>query len=256
LPLSPGRARFYLETFYKAGISEIEKYHFSHLPRISTTSKVKLLFSNDVKAQIDGYDSTCAFERFIPSAFNDWHHLARAQYLEATTLLSGYLLSSQGDRVTAAHSVEGRFPFLDYRVVELGARIPPWHKILGLKEKIVLKKAMKAELPSEITERVKQPYMAPDSNSFVQPDSPDYVEEMLSDASLRKAGVFDPVNAAKMKEKCTRLSHAHMSFKDNMSFIGILSTQLLVDLYIENFQPAPGAGKGSFKIWHDYSDNN
>jgi asparagine synthase (glutamine-hydrolysing) len=252
LPLSPGRAKFYLETFYKAGLSESEKYHFSHLPRISTTSKIKLLFSDDVKAQIDGYDSTCAFERFIPSAFNDWHHLARAQYLEATTLLSGYLLSSQGDRVTAAHSVEGRFPFLDYRVVELGARIPPWHKILGLKEKIVLKKAMKGELPSEITDRVKQPYMAPDSNSFVQPDSPGYVEEMLSEASLRRAGV----NAARMKEKCTRLSHAHLSFKDNMSFIGILSTQLLVDLYIENFQPAPGAGKESFKIWHDYSDNN
>ncbi len=149
--------------------------------------------------------------------------------------------------------MEGRFPFLDYRVVELGTRIPPWHKILGLKEKLVLKRAMRDELPPEITARVKQPYMAPDSNSFVQPDSPAYVEEMLSERKIGEYGIFHPEYVGRMKEKCQRLSHAHMSFKDNMSFIGILSTQLLVDQYIGHFKPALPLGRESFKVWQDHS---
>ncbi len=167
--------------------------------------------------------------------------------------MSGYLLSSQGDRVTAGHSVEGRFPFLDHRVVEFAANIPPWHKILGLKEKFVLKTAMKKELPKEITGRVKQPYMAPDSNSFFQPDSPEYISEILSKSNLQKAGVFNPSFVEKLKEKCSRLSHAHLSFKDNMSFIGILSTQLLINQYIDNFKPAEPMKRESFKVWQDES---
>jgi asparagine synthase (glutamine-hydrolysing) len=143
---------------------------------------------------------------------------------------------------------------LDYRVVELGTRIPPWHKILGLKEKVVLKKAMKDELPPEITARVKQPYMAPDSNSFVQPDSPAYIEEMLSERAILRAGIFNPDSVTKMKEKCKRLSHAHLSFKDNMSFIGILSTQVLFEQYITDFKPADSIGREAFKIWHDEAD--
>jgi asparagine synthase (glutamine-hydrolysing) len=253
LPLSASKARFYLETFYKAGLSEIDKYYFSHIPRINTTSKIKDYFVPELKHELGSFDSLKSFEPYIPENFSRWHVLARAQYLEARSLLSGYLLSSQGDRVTAGHSVEGRFPFLDNRVVELGTRIPPWHKILGLKEKLVLKKAMKKELPSEITARVKQPYMAPDSNSFVQPDSPTYVDEMLSESMLKRFGVFEPGYVAKLHEKCLSLSHAHLSFKDNMSFIGILSTQLLIDQYIDHFTPTESLRQASFKVWQDHS---
>ncbi len=253
LPLSAARARFYLETFYKAGLSETDKFYFSHIPRINTTTKVKDYFTEDVKTQIGDYDSVESYARYIPEDFFKWHHLSRAQFLEASSLLSGYLLSSQGDRVSAANSVEGRFPFLDHRIVEFGASIPPWHKILGLKEKLVLKKAMREELPPEITERVKQPYMAPDSNSFFQPDSPSYIDEMLSETSLEKAGIFNPAFVARLKAKCARLYHAHLSFKDNMSFIGIMSTQLLIDRFIDNFPVAEDLDRASFKVWHDSS---
>ncbi len=256
LPLSASRAKYYLETFYKAGLAETDKYYFSHIPRINTTTKIKDYFADSVREAVRSYESICAFEKHIPDNFYRWHHLARAQYLEATSLLSGYLLSSQGDRVTAGNAVEGRFPFLDHRVVELGTRIPPAHKILGLREKLVLKKAMREELPREITARVKQPYMAPDSNSFVQPDSPAYIAESLSEATIARAGIFNPASVAMLREKCAKLFHAHLSFKDNMSFIGILSTQLLIDQYIDHFQPAEGLGREAFKIWHDHSDRS
>lgn len=251
LPLSAARAKFYLETFYKAGLADIDKYYFSHIPRINTTVKIKEFFTPEASSQIGDYDSLSVFGRCLPGNFQSWHHLARAQYLEARSLLSGYLLSSQGDRVTAANSVEGRFPFLDHRVVEFGAKIPPWHKIFGLKEKFVLKKAMTKDLPREIIQRVKQPYMAPDSNSFFQKDSPEYIQEILSARALARTGVFNPDYVSRLKAKCGRLYHAHLSFKDNMSIIGIISTQLLIDRYIDNFKmPAP-VEKKDFKIWHD-----
>ena len=251
LPLSPGRARFYLETFYKKGLSQTDKYFFSHLPRINTTVKLKEYFTDDVKAQIGDHPSLEVFGRDLPDQFNQWHHLLRAQYVEAKSLLSGYLLSSQGDRVSAANSVEGRYPFLDHRVVELGSRIPPWYKIRGLNEKAVLKRAMKAELPSRIVNRVKQPYMAPDSNSFFCDNRPTYIEELLAEESLNRAGLFKPSAVSKLKVKCARLSHAHLSFKDNMSFIGILSAQLIVQRFVDQFEPPSPPVSDEYSVWHD-----
>jgi len=253
LPLPPAKAKFYLETFYKEGLSQIDQYYFSHIQRINTTSKVKSFFTREVKVQVGGHDSLTSFSHDLPGNFGRWHHLARAQYLEARSLLSGYLLSSQGDRVTAAHGVEGRYPFLDHRLVDFAATIPPSHKILGLKEKFVLKKAMAGELPREILQRVKQPYMAPDSNSFVQKDSPTYVREILSASALQQSGLFNPVMVAKLQEKCTKLFHAHLSFKDNMSFVGILSTQLLADQYILNFRSTRALTRDEYQTWHDES---
>jgi asparagine synthase (glutamine-hydrolysing) len=251
LPLSPGRARFYLETFYKKGLSQTDEYLFSHLPRINTTVKLKEYFTDDVKAQIGDHPSLEVFGRDLPDQFDRWHHLLRAQYLEAKSLLSGYLLSSQGDRVSAANSVEGRYPFLDHRVVEFGSRIPPWYKIRGLNEKAVLKRAMKAELPSRIVDRVKQPYMAPDSNSFFCDHRPAYIEELLAEESLSRTGLFKPSAVDKLKTKCGRLSHAHLSFKDNMSFIGILSAQLMVQRFVDQFEPPSPPMSDEYSVWHD-----
>jgi asparagine synthase (glutamine-hydrolysing) len=253
LPLSPGRAKFYLETFYKTGLSNTDLYYYSHIPRISTTTRVKGFFTQDVQNRIGSYDSLGVFGRNLPCGFPHWHILERAQFLEARSLLAGYLLSSQGDRVCAANSVEGRYPFLDHRVVEFAATIPPRLKILGLKEKFILKKAMTKELPQNILNRTKQPYMAPDSNCFFVPDSPEYIQERLSEDSVSQVGIFNPAMVTRLREKCAKLSHAHLSFKDNMSFIGILSTQILHQQYIENFRTPPPLERASFKVWRDYS---
>lgn len=254
LPLSAARARFYLETFYKAGLAETDAFHFSHIPRMNTTTKIKEFYTHEVHERLAGFDAVAGFGRDLPDTFNRWHHLSRAQYLEARSLLAGYLLSSQGDRVSAANSIEGRFPFLDHRVVEFAANIPPLLKIHGLNEKFLLKKAMTKELPPAILNRVKQPYMAPDSNSFVQPDSPEYIEDMLSEKTLAEVGVFTPSTVTHLREKCRKLSHAHLSFKDNMSFIGILSTQLLYHQYIKDFKAVETPGRDAFTVWEDAVD--
>ena len=254
LPLSPARARYYLETFYKEGLLLGDRYHYSHMQRINTTTRIKDFFTDRVKEEIGDYDGISVFGEELPDNFMRWHHLCRAQYLEAKSLLAGYLLSSQGDRVSAANSIEGRFPFLDHRVVEFASKIPPLYKIHGLNEKFLLKKAMRKELPEKILKRVKQPYMAPDSNSFVHEDSPSYIDEMLSERMIGEIGIFKPVPVQKLRNKCAKLSHAHLSFKDNMSFIGILSTQLLHHHYIDNFAMPEAIPKNGFKVWIDQSN--
>jgi asparagine synthase (glutamine-hydrolysing) len=202
---------------------------------------------------VQNHDAQAAFGRDLPPNFFRWHHLSRAQWLEARSLLAGYILSSQGDRVSAANAVEGRFPFLDHRVAEFAATVPPWHKILGLNEKFILKKAMAPELPKNILARVKQPYMAPDSNSFVQSDSPAYVRELLSEQAISHSGVFSPDAVTKLYGKCAKMSDKHLSFKDNMSFVAVLSTQLLCHHYLENFRPADPLPRTAFKVWLDQS---
>ncbi|RKX23997.1 MAG: asparagine synthase (glutamine-hydrolyzing) [Candidatus Zixiibacteriota bacterium] len=253
LPVTASRAAAYLKAFYGKGLNQTDKYYYSHMPRMATATMIKNFFSQEARERIGNYDATASFGHDLPESFHRWHHLARAQYVEARSLLAGYILSSQGDRVLAANSIEGRFPFLDHRVAEFAATIPPWHKILGLNEKFVLKKAMAPELPKEILARVKQPYMAPESNSFVQPDSPDYVRELLSEKALKKTGVFNPAAVDKLYKKCARLSDKHLSFKDNMSFVTILSTQLLAHQYVDDFSMPDTMNRNAFKVWRDDS---
>ncbi len=251
LPVSQADTGAYLGEFYKSGFAEIGKYYFSHIPRMNTTTKVKMFFSQDVKESLANASAIDAFGEHLPDNFDNWHHLSKAQYVEAKSLMAGYILSSQGDRMLTANSIEGRFPFLDHRFAEFCATIPPGHKIFGLNEKYLLKKAMEKELPKEITERVKQPYMAPDSNSFVQYDSPSYTQDILSEDSLSKAGLFNPKSVSRLVAKCTKMADKHLSFKDNMSFISILSTQLLHERFINNFEIPKSLDRSEIKTFVD-----
>ena len=92
--------------------------------------------------------ATATLTPSYPDAFDRWGPLQQAQYLETTILLSQYLLSSQGDRMAMAHSVEGRFPFLDHRVVEFANQLPPSLKLNGLTEKYLLKEVSREWLPA------------------------------------------------------------------------------------------------------------
>ena len=88
------------------------------------------------------YEPVTALLAGVNGRLSQWSPLAQAQYLEVATFMSPYLLSSQGDRMMAANSVEGRFPFLDHRVVEFCNRLLPRFKLRGLQEKLVLRRGL------------------------------------------------------------------------------------------------------------------
>lgn len=233
LAQSDRRQSYYWQNFFKDGLTETDDPCYSHLIRWHTTAKIRTLFSQRVKSAIDAYDPIGRFGAAVDGHLAEWDCLARAQYIEIETFLSGYLLSSQGDRVAMAHSVEGRFPFLDHRVVEYCSSIPPKYKLYGLTEKYLLKECMAGEIPESIRRRAKQPYRAPDSVCFLR-EQPDYVRELLSPQRVAEADLFDAAGVSRLIQKLERSNGRAASPRDDMSLVGILSAQLLHDQFISH----------------------
>ena len=125
LTTSPIKAARYAETFFPPVSADYPPHCYAHVPRWSTTMKAKQFFSPSLRERVAGHDSLRDLAALVPGHVAGYDHLSQAQYLEIKTLLSGYLLSSQGDRVAMAHSIEGRYPFLDHRVMEFCFRLPP-----------------------------------------------------------------------------------------------------------------------------------
>jgi asparagine synthase (glutamine-hydrolysing) len=219
----------FLKGFFGNGLQELDDPAYSHLVRWRSTARQKRFFSAEVKAALSQRNGADDLSSLLDERLSRWDGLSKAQYVEAKIFLSQYLLSSQGDRVAMAHSVEGRFPFLDHRVVEFAATIPPRYKLRGLNEKYILKRAVGDLLPPAITARTKQPYRAPISTSFFGPKAPLWVADVLSEDEIRNAGIFDATSATRLIHKCR--TSAQISEGDNMAVVGIISTQLLNRLF-------------------------
>lgn len=232
LETSGAQAITYLRNFYGIGLDHPDQAGFSHLPRWFTTGQCKVFFSPELRATLRD-EAIIRLAGKLPSEYNCWHSFNRAQYLEAKILLSNYLLCSQGDRMLMANSVEGRFPFLDHRVIEFANRLHPRLKMRGLNEKYLLKQAVSAYLPRGILERHKQPYRAPDIPAFFSANPPAYVDDLLSEEKLKRYGYFDEKKVGFLVNKARRGSA--ITYKDNMALVGVLSTQLCHIHFIENF---------------------
>jgi len=131
------------------------------------------------------------------------------------------------------NSVEGRFPFLDHRVAEFAARLPDNAKLPGLREKYVLRQAVRPLLPTEIVRREKRPYRAPILRAFMGRGAPEYVDELLEDGRLRQAGFFAPGAVESLVQKCRRNAESFVSESDEMALVGILSVMLLDELFVQ-----------------------
>lgn len=230
LPNLQAQSDAYRRSFFRVGAEDVHSPLFSHLPRWALTSQAKAFFSAELREACAKRDPYAEVQAALPSGYAAWSDLGRGQHLEASILLPGYILSSQGDRMAMAHSVEGRFPFLDHRVIEFASRLPDRLKLKVLEEKYLLKRAAGHLVPAAIVKRPKQPYRAPDASSFIdaqrQRARADYVDEMLAEPALKRTGLFNPIAVRKLYDKALR--GQLIGAKDNMAFVGILSTQLLM----------------------------
>jgi asparagine synthase (glutamine-hydrolysing) len=228
---SPTRMGQLTSAWFAQGISTPGDPWFAHRLRWNTTQRALRLLSPEARAAADRQHPLGTLMDLAPRPEGHWDALGRDQYVEATTLLPGYLLHAQGDRVAMAASIEGRVPFLDHRLIEFAGRLPAAWKLRGLDEKHLLRKAVRNWLPDAVSARRKQPYRAPDAVSFFSGGKPlDYVAEALSSARLRDAGIFDPAAVQRLTEKCR--AGAAIGFADNMAFLIALTTQLLHDQYV------------------------
>ena len=228
---SPSSGRALTQRFFAQGLEAQSEPWFAHMPRLATTRRVIQFMHPDIRQRALAWSPEQALDATLPQSFRGWLPQGRDQYVEAHTLMSGYLLSSQGDRMAMAASIEARFPFLDHRIIEFANRLPSTWKRRGLSEKRILKAAMAADIPAAIVGRTKQPYRAPDSSSFFVDGRPlEYVRDLLAPLSIERAGLFDAGAVGRLVDKCQR--GQAIGFGDNMAFVAILSTMLLHEQFI------------------------
>jgi asparagine synthase (glutamine-hydrolysing) len=235
LALSPAKSAQYARRFFDTD-APIDDIFYGHRPRWKTTAGTHRFLDRKLASEAET-NTMNRLQKLWRKPLQNLDYFTRAQFLESRLLLGNYLLSSQGDRMAMAHSIEGRYPFLDHRVVEFACTIPPRLRMKALNEKNILKKAMTGLLPEEIIKRKKQPYMAPDILSFFGNQEPEYLEHYLSEEKLAASGLFRAGAVAALLTKCRK--KARQGFRENMAFVGILSSQILFDRFIENYTGAP-----------------
>lgn len=232
LARSPGQAPAFAKSFFQRGYGPGDPA-VSHRPRWSAATALAGLLTPETRAAAVG--GAGAAEALmvdqLAAAGAGWDAVTRAQSLEMRTLLPGYILSSQGDRMLMANSVEGRFPFLDPNLVELAASFPARQKMLALDEKHLLKRAFADLVPDEIRHRAKQPYRSPDGPSFFGRGSPDWLDEVTGERAVTEAGIFRAEAVARLMEKFRVRQGRSMSNTDNMRLMAVLSVQLLVSQF-------------------------
>ena len=245
LALSPTKSAAYARKFFATN-ADVNDSFYAHRPRWKTTSGTHVFLNDDVR---NVRTDPMAGLEYMQKDLQGLDFFNRAQNLECKVLMANYLLCSQGDRMAMAHSVEGRFPFLDHRVVEFSGTIPSRYKMKVLNEKNILKLAMKDILPENIIKRKKQPYMAPDILSFFGDREPEYLDHYLSKEAIEQAGLFKLAAVNRLMTKCRKKSR--QGFRENMAFVGILSTQILYEKFINNFQVNQPSRLENVKIVND-----
>ncbi|MBK7897697.1 MAG: asparagine synthase (glutamine-hydrolyzing) [Anaerolineaceae bacterium] len=156
----------------------------------------------------------------VPSAVNSYHPLNQFLALEAQTRMVDFI-NFEVDRMSMANSVEARPPFLDHKLWEFCATLPPELKLNGAMNKVLLRLGMKELLPTAVTNRPKQGLATPHATWWRSPKLPAWAEECLQPASLRETGYFNGEVVQKLRElhRNSRTDHSRI-------LTGILTTQL------------------------------
>jgi asparagine synthase (glutamine-hydrolysing) len=168
----------------------------------------KTVFGEDAKAALyaDGAGATLApTERLYAAAYeeSDGGDIDRLQYIDSQVYLPADILV-KADRMSMAHSLEARVPFLDRRLVEFCRRLPARMRLRGLTSKYVLRNAMRDRLPAAITQGRKRGFSAPMPTWFAGALR-EYTADMLSAERLRRQGIFRPAAVARyLDEHATR----------------------------------------------------
>jgi asparagine synthase (glutamine-hydrolysing) len=162
-----------------------------------------------------------------------WHPLNRELSLSARIHLTGLLLNAKGDRVAMHSSVETRYPFLDEDVCDFLSRVPPGLKLRGLRDKYLLRLVAQRWLPHEIAWRKKAMFRAP-FDSFHLDVAPPFVEQLLSEESIKRAGYFDAQAVGHWRQAFRSLRAGGLSRTSvEMGLVGVLATQLWHHTFIE-----------------------
>ncbi|NQU79393.1 asparagine synthase (glutamine-hydrolyzing) [Candidatus Woesearchaeota archaeon] len=153
--------------------------------------------------------------------------LNKVLYFDQKTLLPDDFFM-KADKMTMAHSVEERVPFLDHRIVEFSFTLPPRYKMYGLKEKYILKKAMKGLLPEVIIKRKKRGYNTP-MDHWLKGELKGQMEELLAEKNHK---LYDQT---KMSSMLTSFQKSGKDYKKNWFKSQQLWSMLMFEMWYKQF---------------------
>ena len=204
-----------IKDFYKLNLKS-NSIFYSHLVRWQQYDLVSSFFNlNEVKKN----KLQKEFLLSLPNSFKKISSDKKAQYLEISTLLSNYLLSSQGDRMSMANSVEGRYPFLDENFVSNMSKIDTNLLAPSINSKKLFREAFKNKLPQKILNRPKIAYQAPEAKCFVDKNfTSNNMTELMDNINelnlINKNNYFNLIKKFKDENSSKR-----MGFRENMAII-------------------------------------
>jgi len=191
-----------------------------------------ILYSPGLQARLADHDPYADLD-ITNDRIGRWDPLNQSLYVGYKVMLAGLLLISKGDRITMNASVEARCPFLDDDVIEFAAGIAPEYKLRGRTEKWILRQVASRILPKQIANRPKTMFRSSLSGTFLGPQRPAWVDQLLSPESLRQAGYFDPIAVARQRRWQTmlpRLTPARFIY--DVALTCVASTQLWHHLFL------------------------
>jgi len=204
LPVSDEKISFEykLKRFLEGALMPSARAHVYWNGTFADTEKASLLKEklpnslNQLLAELNG----------LPSAPDD---LAPYLWFDQKYFLADDILT-KSDRMSMAHSVEVRPPFLDHRIVEFAAKLPASLKIRGTGQKFILKELMKDKLPPAILERKKIGFDIPAHEWLRGP-----LRSLLADALAYGAAEYSDVFRSDVIETYLQL---HLQRKANLGY--------------------------------------
>jgi asparagine synthase (glutamine-hydrolysing) len=165
----------------------------------------------------------------VPGRLTGRDPLNQALYIWNRTLLPNFILTTLGDRMEMAHSVEGRVPFLDHHVAKYAAMIPVHHKIRGLREKHVLREAVRDCVLPEVYDRQKHPFLSPPAR-----DSADalavFCQDVLRSKVVEDQPFFEPCRVRRLMDRLAAMDPAERATFEGV-VLRIVSTCVLQQLF-------------------------
>jgi asparagine synthase (glutamine-hydrolysing) len=193
--------------------------------RFTNTAK-KDLFTANARQQIDDQDSLSKILVHF-DAGNATDLTDRMLYTDLMTRIPDHNMVI-GDRMSMAHSLESRSPFVDYKLVEYAASIPPKLKLNGRKLKYILRRVASRYLPDELIHRKKQGFGFP-LGIWMRTDLKEFLVKLFADSRFVQIGVFN-------QQYLTQLLNEHLSGQADHSYRLwiLLNLEIWYRLYFEN----------------------
>jgi asparagine synthase (glutamine-hydrolysing) len=187
------------------------------------------LYAPSLVAHLKSFDC-CRQPLVDPVKLRGRHPLHQRSYVDFKLRLADHLLADHGDRVTYAHSVEARYPFLDLAVIDWVRRTSPQWLVYKYVEKYPLRQVAARYLPAAIARREKFGFVAPSCAVLLQKRVA-WVEDLLSYDSIKRGGYFNPDTVERLKTQ-----YRQANFDINTTFdVDLLMIVLTFEIFRDSF---------------------